>query len=95
MADTVKKVKIPDGVRDLVEKLDYETQATKELLIQAAQMGINDNAAMEYWETRYKESFVEFQAAKAQIENDYVMPETNGKGGQWRLDYTSGVLSIW
>ena len=87
-------VQVPWSLTNYIEKLDYEYNSMKELLVDAASRGIGSTAAYERWENKYKEAYAAYGIAKAQIEKEYVLPNTKGKKCTWSLEYSSGDLKI-
>ena len=91
MAKTIRE-RVPEDLANLVEKLDYEQNSMRTLLIDAASRGIGSTDAFERWEEKYKEAFAAFQIAKAQIERDYVLPRIGNGKCSWTLSYSTCEL---
>lgn len=89
-----KTIDVPFQMVNYIERLDYEQQATRLLLVDAAERGLGDSEAFKKWEQKYHESYAEFIIAKGELEKAYVMPEAGGEKVDWSLDYKSGILTI-
>lgn len=89
-----KQITIPEEVSNYIEALDYSTESLRELLLDAAERGIQGTEAYDRWEQMYTDSYAEFQVAKAQFEKDYVAPFRDGSRVNWRLDYNTSTLTL-
>lgn len=89
--------KVIDVSTDLVnylERLDYDQQATRFLLIDAVERGLDNGATFERWEQKYRESYAAFCVAKAEVEREYVLPLFGDKKVAWNLDYHTCKLTV-
>jgi hypothetical protein len=89
-----KVVEISNELANYIERLDYEQQATRMLLIDAVERGVSDSDAFKRWEERYQESFAAFQIAKGEMEKEYVLPVAEKESVEWTLDYETNTLVI-
>lgn len=89
-----KKIYVEEDLVNYIEKLDYEQNSIRRLLIDAAERGIQSTSAFSRWEEQYKEAFMAFEVAKIELEKKYIRPYLNGGKGDWTLDYDSRVLTI-
>ena len=89
-----KKITLPEETVTCLERLDYEQNATKNLLLDAAERGISSGDAFEHWETKFQEAFAAFQMEKNEVTEQYVRPVSEGKDSDWTLDYRTGELTV-
>ena len=82
-------VHLAEGLVSLIERLDYEQRASRLLLVDAAERGLQQTDAFRKWEEHYTEAYSEYEVAKAELERTYVLGLTNGQPFHWKLDYQS------
>lgn len=90
-----KTIKIPESIRDKVQKAHMERDSRKDILtyILSGAANISQERLSEY-QKEYDNKFFEFEKAKSEIEKEYVMPATDGKASNWSLDYSNCVVTI-
>lgn len=90
-----KIIKIDEKIRDLVESYDYELNARKELIafMLSNNMEIDTDSFRKY-QKEMNEFFVKFVTIKNEISNRYIIPITDGKEVNWKLDYASCEITI-
>lgn len=93
----MKKIRIENQeVINLLEAEAYEVNSRQSLLAYMAQNGVlpSDPAFMAYHK-EFQEHFIKYEAAKAELEREYVAPLLpEGRTASWRLDYASHELAI-
>lgn len=76
-----------------LESLCYEVNARKDLLHYMIQSGTGpDNEAFRAYHDEYRRFFVQYEAAKAELEREYVKPL--GDNLRWDLDFKTRKLTI-
>ena len=90
-----KVVKIDEGLRDVVEAVDYEYSTRRDAI--AFMISNNMDISTDAFKT-YQKEMVEFGAqftkAKSEVEKKYVLPVSQGAKVNWILDYETAELTI-
>ena len=91
----MKKIEIPDELRDKIQKADIKRSATRDLIlhIMANEIDIPEER-MEMLKEKYTMEFYDFERAKGDLEKDYIEPLYNNKNVNWNLDYSTGIVTI-
>jgi len=85
---------IPYDLSSLIEMLDYETGALRELLAYAASKGLENTTAYQKWEQDYHATYKEFQIAKQTLQNDYLPRVVEGTVLNWELTYSTNSIEV-
>lgn len=89
----VKTIAIPEDVCSLIQVLQYEVDARKELLSHMIGAGVDTTSeAFNAYNKNYEDSFKEYNKAKSDMQAKYIEPEITGKLLNWNLNfYTAEV----
>lgn len=88
------KILISEELSNYIEGLSYSAASLRDLLLDAAERGLQWSPAFERWEQKYIETDAEFQVAKGQLEREYVLPKIGDKRVNWTLDYNTRTVTI-
>lgn len=79
-----------------LESLGFETSSRSELLAHMLRTGmLPSDASFKAYHKEYQEFFVQYEAAKAEFEREYVMPLLkDGQAVNWNLNYSTHELTI-
>ena len=85
-----KTVIIPEEIRNKIQALQYEVESRKDLLTYMAANGtdIHSEAFTSYHQD-YQDFYVQYQAAKDELQNTILAPTVPGKLNHWDLDFAS------
>ena len=75
-----------------LERLQYEVQARKNIVIYMLESNIQSENFQHYHD-KYIEAFTAYEKKKAEVEPLFVKP-ANPKAKRWNLDFTTGELTI-
>lgn len=92
----IKKITIPDYIRNTIQRYDNEQTAIKEIIgyISSHNYNISNERYVEY-EKNFYEKFIIFNKLKKELEELYVIPNIdNNKNYTWYLDYLTSTLII-
>jgi len=84
---------ITNDLRDYIESLQYETNARKDLLAFMLERGQGETEGFKKYHTEYIEYSTQYEMAKAQITNEYVIPKY-GKNASWNLDFKTATVTV-
>lgn len=89
-----KTIKIEnESAVNFLESLAYEVNARKDLLAYMLQNGTKpEDENFQAYHKEYQEFFVQYEAAKANFEKEYVRP--HGESLAWSLDYATRGLTL-
>lgn len=77
-----------------MESLSYDVAARRDVITFMLANGMDTNSEQfRDYHKEYMESFAKLETAKAQIEKDYVLPNSKGRV-TWSLDYGTAILTI-
>lgn len=88
------KITVDNELSDYIESLQYDRNAIADLLIMAAQRGIQDGAAFEKWTNDYKEANRKYEIAKNELVQRFVLPAVGHSDAAWNLDFNTATLTI-
>ncbi len=90
----MKKITIENQeVINRLEALNYEVNSRKDLLSYLIQQGVKPTEpAFQAYHQEFQDFFVQYETAKAGLEQAYVKPL--GDGLSWSLDFASHELTI-
>lgn len=91
----MKKIKIENQeLINYMESLSYDVAARRDVVtfMLANKMDTNSEQFHSYHK-EYMESFAKLEMAKAQVEKDYVLPNSKGRV-TWSLDYGTATMTI-
>ena len=91
MSNNSKIIKIPETLRDYIEKLHYENNARMNLIKFMVESDLTDKPGFEKIYTEYIEFNTEYTIAKQELEKEYLMPEFDGKF-TWSVDFKSSEV---
>ena len=91
----MKKIEIPDELRDKIQKADIKRSATRDLIlhIMANEIDIPEER-MEMLKEKYTMEFYDFEHAKSDLEKNYIEPLYPNKNVNWNLDYSTNIVTI-
>ena len=89
-----KIIEVPESVASYLERLDYDQQATRMLMLDAVERDLEHSEVFGHWEARYRENYAAFLLGKSELERNYVQPNVKGKKYNWSLDYGTRKLEI-
>ena len=89
------ELEVAREIVDIVESYDYEYSARKDVISNIVANGMSiDNDIFKKYQREMIEFNVQFNQAKKEVEEKYVIPATNGALCSWTLDYSTGKLTI-
>lgn len=88
----MEKIKISEDLCNYIESLHYESNALQELL---SKINIEnaEKSLQEFWYNKYIEKFTEYNVAKQELENEYIIPNF-GNNHKWNLDFNTQILEV-
>lgn len=86
-----KKISISEDLCNYIESLHYETNAMQDLLMRMKNS--NDEELNNFWLNKYIEKYTEYELAKKQLENEYIIP-TFGGNIKWFLQFETHEVII-
>lgn len=91
----IKTITVPEEIRNKAQKANIERDARRDILLYIMQNNLDiPEERIARYQKEYDEKYFEFEQVKQIIENEYVMPATNGKALNWSLNYHDCVVSI-
>lgn len=88
-----KIIIIPEDTKNYVESLHYEVESRKDLLSFALSKGYKSNDSFKEYEKEYKEFFIQYEAAKKNIENMFVK-KMYPNVIKWELNFETCEITI-
>lgn len=86
-------VDIPEKLTDYIESLHYEVESRKNLIAFALDHDLSSSASFNKYEDEYKDFFIEYETAKEDMQQRYVIQDyPNFKS--WNLDFNKSQLII-
>lgn len=95
MDEKILTVEIPEEIVATVQKYDIERCARRDIIVYI--MENNTNVSPErfaQYQKEYDDKYFAFEAAKSEIEKNYVRPLIKDKAANWNLDYESHIITI-
>ena len=86
----MKEIKITEELRDKIQSIHFEMNATKEIINYIWKQSPVNMEAVEYYTKQLKELYIEFEEAKNALVNLYNVGSTT----EWDLDYNTCILKI-
>ena len=86
----MKEIKVNEELRDKIQSIHFEMNATKDLINYLWQQSPVNMEAVEYYTTQWKELYIEFEEAK----NTLVKLYDIGSMTEWNLDYNTCILKV-
>lgn len=78
-----------------LESLSMEIAARQDVVAFMLDRGMDTGSAQfKAYHRELVEFKVQFEAAKKKLEEEFVIPNADGKTVNWSLDYESGVLTV-
>lgn len=87
----MEKIKISEELSNYIERLHYETNALQDLI--SKMKDAEDEELNSFWLDKYFETYKEYNLAKQEMENQYIVP-VFGKKVNWNLDFNNCEVSI-
>lgn len=87
-----KKISIGEDLCNYIESLHYETNAMQDLLMRMKNS--TDEELNEFWMNKYVEKYTEYNIAKQQLEQEYVIPKYGDSAVSWNLDFASREIEV-
>ena len=87
----MEKIKISEELSNYIERLHYETNALQDLI--SKMKNAEDEELNNFWLDKYFETYKEYNLAKQEMENQYIVP-VFGKKVNWNLDFNNCEVSI-
>lgn len=88
------KVTIDNELCDYIESLQYDRNALADLLVMAAQRGVQDGDAYKAWQHDYIEKNREYETARGVLVSRFVIPTAGDADVIWNLDFQTATLTI-
>ncbi len=86
----MKQIKVEEKLRDYIQSINYDLDATKDLITYIGSKKPIDTELLKYYETQYKERYIEFETAKSELIKTYGISNNT----QWSLDYGTCTLTV-
>lgn len=97
MEKKVKKVAVAESLANYVESLQYEVNSMMSIVSFMLERDMDTSTeAFKNWNKKYMDAFASYEAAKAELERDYIKSdsELDGKSVKWNLDFETKTLTI-
>ena len=96
MNKNVIEIKIPEEIRDNIQRADMEYQSRRNILIYIMENDIKiPQERIDKYQKECDEKFIIFENLKTNLEQQYVKPNTNNLTiNHWQLDYKTCILTI-
>lgn len=88
------KLTIDNELCDYIESLQYDRNALADLLVMAAQRGVQDGDAYKAWQHDYIEKNREYETARGVLVSRFVIPAAGDADIIWNLDFQTATLTI-
>lgn len=88
------KLTIDNELCDHIEALQYDRDALADLLVMAAQRGVQDSDAFKSWHHDYIEKNREYEIARGVLVSRFVTPAVGNADVVWSLDFQTATLTI-
>lgn len=81
---------------NLLERLQYETESRKEVISYMISTDGIQTPSFDIYEQRYQDAFIEYTAAKQELEKNYIFPnfEDKDKVISWNLDFSTHIVKV-
>jgi hypothetical protein len=92
-----KTIEVRDDLANYVESLQYEVNSMMAIMSFMLDRDMDTSTeAFQNWNRKYTEAYASYEAAKAELERDYIKsdPELNGKAVKWNFDFETKTLTI-
>ena len=86
----MKQIKVEEKLRDYIQSINYDLDATKDLILYIGSKKPIDRELLQYYEAQYKEKFIEFETAKSELIKTYNVDSNT----LWSLDYNTCTLTV-
>lgn len=87
------KIDLNEDVLNFIEALYYEVDMRKDILTHALRMDKRDTTSFVAFEEEYKDFYIMYRTAMAEIENTYVLPVCPNRP-KWFIDFLEGAISV-
>ena len=90
-----KTVEVNAELRDYIEALNYEVESRKSLIAFALEKGLVENESFKKYHDEYKEAFIMYEEAKANLEQQFVVPLLKeDEKCEWNLNFKDCIITI-
>lgn len=81
---------------NLLERLQYETESKKEVISYMISTDSILAPSFSTYEKRYEDAFIQYAAAKQELEKTYIFPEFEDKNKviSWNLDFETHIIEV-
>lgn len=83
-----KKIKITEGLSNYIEGLQYELEATKDIIAFLCRDELVDKTALEYYHNKCTELYTAYEMAKKELTDMYKITD------QWTLDFSDATVTV-
>lgn len=89
------KIKVDESFCNAIQAACFEVDARKSIITFMLSNGMDiSTEQFKKYQDEYNEFFAKSELLKAQLENDYIKPLSNGKEYSWVLDYSTCEVTI-
>lgn len=87
---------VPEDLVTKMCKLKYEMSARENILafLLLQDVPVTDNKNFETYQAEYVEMNARYSSLKKELETQYVLPKTEGRKANWKLDFDTSILTI-
>ena len=86
----MKEIKISEELRDKIQSIHFELNATKDLIKYLWEQSPVNKEAVDYYTEQWKNLYTEFEVAK----NSLIQMYNIGSMTEWDLDYNTCILKV-
>lgn len=83
-----KKIKITEGLSNYIEGLQYELEATKDIIAFLCRDELVDKTALEYYHNKCTDLYTAYELAKKELADVYNIT------GRWTLDFSDATITV-
>lgn len=89
------KIEIPVELKDKIQKADIKRSATRDLILHILANEVDiPEGRMEMLNEKYTMEFYDFERAKSELEEKYIVPTFADKNVNWNLDYSTNIVTV-
>lgn len=89
------KIEIPVELKDKIQKADIKRSATRDLILHILANEVDiPEGRMEMLNEKYTMEFYDFERAKGELEEKYIIPTFADKNVNWNLDYSTSIVTV-
>lgn len=89
------KIEIPVELKNKIQKADIKRSATRDLILHILANEVDiPEGRMEMLNEKYTVEFYDFERAKSELEEKYIVPTFADKNVNWNLDYSTSIVTV-